>query len=140
MRNSAPTPTTVLLFDGACGLCHASVRFLLRHERSHSLQFAPLAGQFGAAVQARHPELASADSIVWVTDAEGPDERVAIRSAAAFHAARYLGGPWTLLRIGTVIPRPIRDWLYDLVARHRHRMGVGSPLDPPGDLAKRILP
>ena len=140
MPKADPTPMTVLLFDGECGLCHASVRFILRHERHPTLRFAPLAGQFGAAVQARHPALASANSIVWVTDAEGPEERVLIRSAAALRAARYLGGPWALLGMFVVMPRPIRDWLYDLVARHRHRVGVAAGSFPSEEMGGRLLP
>lgn len=131
---------TVLLFDGECGLCHASVRFILRRERQQTLRFAPLGGRFGTGVQGRHPELASVDSMVWVTDAEGPDERVVIRSAAALGAARYLGGPWALLGVFVLIPQPIRDRLYDLVARHRHRIGLAACSLPMEEMSGRFLP
>lgn len=131
---------TVLLFDGECGLCQASVRFILRHERHPTLHFAPLAGQFGSAVLARHPALASANSMVWVTDAEGPDERVVIRSAAALGAVRCLGGLWALLGVFVLIPQPIRDRLCDLVARHRHRIGLAACSLPMEEMSGRFLP
>jgi predicted DCC family thiol-disulfide oxidoreductase YuxK len=140
MPKADPTPMTVLLFDGECGLCQASVRFILRHERHPTLHFAPLAGQFGSAVLARHPALASANSMVWVTDAEGPDERVVIRSAAALGAARYLGGLWALLGVFVLIPQAIRDRLYDLVARHRHRIGLAACSLPMEEMSGRFLP
>ena len=107
----------LLLYDGVCGLCATSVQFILRHERRHTLLFAPLQGDRAAQVRARHPELAGVDSMVWV---EG--ERVQVRSDAVIAAARYLGFPWALAAAALLLPRPIRDGLYDFVARHRHKV------------------
>lgn len=109
----------VLLYDGTCSLCDRSVQFILRHERRHTLRFAALESPFGARVLARHPALHDVDSVVWFEPAMG-GEGVFVRSAAALRAARYLGGPWRLVALARAIPRPLRDWAYDLVARHRH--------------------
>ncbi len=63
------------------------------------------------------------DSLVWVEGA-GADERVLVRSAAAFAVARYLGGPWAVLAaVGGLLPRRLRDAAYDVVARNRKRFG-----------------
>jgi len=112
----------VLLYDGACGFCAASVRLVLRHDPDGDLLFAPLEGAFGQAVRARHPELAGIDSVVWVE----PD-RVLTHSTAALRVARYLGGWWRLAGIGWLVPRPIRDAVYRLVARHRHQLTRTGP-------------
>jgi predicted DCC family thiol-disulfide oxidoreductase YuxK len=128
----------VLLYDGTCGLCAASVQFVLRHERQHSLRFAALESEQGRAVRARHPGLAGVDSMIWVE--QGPSgERVLSRSAAALRVASYIGGPWRLAALGAIVPRFVRDAAYDLIARHRHRI-VASPdacyLPPPAVRAR----
>jgi predicted DCC family thiol-disulfide oxidoreductase YuxK len=115
----------VLLYDGACGFCADSVRLVLRHDRQATLRFAPLQGSFGAALRARHPEIASVDSMLWVEPANGSvaHERVFVRSAAALRVARYLGGRWRVFLLGHLVPPFLRDALYDFIARHRHRIG-----------------
>ena len=114
---------TVLFYDGSCGLCHASVRFILLRDRRGTLAFASLAGAAAAALHGRHPWLASVDALVWVDDfgALGR-ERVHVRSAAVLRVAAYLGLPWSLAGLGWLVPRVVRDAAYDLVARHRHRL------------------
>ncbi len=112
----------VLLYDGSCGFCQSSVQFVLRRDRKRTLRFAPLQGEFGRAVIGRHPKLAGVDSVVWVDDPDGEGERVWVRSDAAGKALGYLGGWWRLLRIFWIVPRPIRNRIYGLVARHRHRI------------------
>lgn len=136
-----PTLThPVLLYDGTCGLCAASVRFVLRHETHGTLLFAPLQGTFGAEILARHPELATVDSMIWLDPADpacGTAEQVSIRSTAALRVVRYLGGGWRLLLAGYLVPQPIRNALYDWVARHRHRMQRG---ERDGDGARCEIP
>ena len=115
----------MLLYDGTCGFCAASVQFVLRHERNQSLRFAGLESELGRSIRARHPELATVDSMIWVEPR--PDgERLLVRSAAALRTARYLGGPWRLAIVGYIVPRILRDALYDVIARHRHRFTRGG--------------
>jgi predicted DCC family thiol-disulfide oxidoreductase YuxK len=103
------------------------VQLVLRHDRRRTLRFAALASPFGRAVLSRHPELAGIDSVVWYEPAhDGAGERVLTRSAAALRVARYLGGAWHLAMVAGLIPRFLRDSLYDLVARHRHSLGGGA--------------
>ena len=127
----------LILYDGVCGLCASSVQFILRHERRHTLLFAPLQGERAAEVRARHPELAGVDSMVWV---EGG--RVKVRSDAVIAAAGYLGFPWALVTVARVLPRALRDGLYDFVARHRHKV-FAAPEQcymPPPAVRARFLP
>ncbi|MDZ4672835.1 MAG: DCC1-like thiol-disulfide oxidoreductase family protein [Gemmatimonadota bacterium] len=116
----------VLLYDGTCGFCQASVQFVLRHERTSTLRFAPLQGELGAELRARHPALAGVDSVVWVDDPGGEGERLRLRSDATLRVARYLGGGWRLLSAAGIVPRFIRDSVYRFVARHRHRIVRGG--------------
>ena len=113
----------VLLYDGTCGFCDGAVKFVLRVDRRGELRFAALDSPFGAAVLDRHPALASIDSVVYVENPEGVDERVTVRSEAALRVAHYLGGPWRVLGAAAgLVPAPIRDWLYDRFASIRYRV------------------
>jgi predicted DCC family thiol-disulfide oxidoreductase YuxK len=113
----------LLLYDGMCGFCAASVAFILRHERQHTLRFATLQGTLGSEILRRHPQLQGVDSMVWVDPGPGGrEEAVFVRSAAALRAARYLGGAWSLLTVGNLLPAWLRDRIYDWIARHRHSL------------------
>jgi predicted DCC family thiol-disulfide oxidoreductase YuxK len=113
----------VLLYDGLCGLCDRSVQFVLRHDRRGVIRFATLQGEYARGVLARHPGLAGVDSLVFVeTDPATGEERVATRSTGTLRIARYLGGPWPLARVFSLVPRFLRDAAYDLVARTRFRL------------------
>ena len=116
------TGAPVLLYDGTCGVCDKAVQFILRVDPRGELRFAALESGYGRAIVDRHPALRGVDSMVFVDDADGPDERVAIRSTAALRVTDYLGGPWRALGIAAVIPRPARDWLYERFAAIRYRV------------------
>ena len=117
--------SAILLFDGTCGFCAKSVQFVLtRERRRHSLRFAALQSALGQHVQQRHPELANVDSVIWFEPAtDGLPESVHVRSDAALRTLRYLGGVWSALGVaGGLVPGFVRDRVYDLIARHRHRL------------------
>ena len=110
-----------LLYDGLCGFCDGVVQFVLARDAGGTLRFAPLQGAFAHGVMERHPGLRGMDSLVLVTG-EGATETVAVRSDAALDVAAYLGGGWSLARVLRAVPRPLRDWGYDLFARYRYRL------------------
>ena len=115
-------PPDLVLFDGVCGLCDRLVRWLVSIDREGRLRFAPLQGATAAPILARHPAIADVDSLVWVRGAGTASEAVAARSASVVAALRALGGVWRLVAgFLWVIPRPIRDRLYDAFARRRYR-------------------
>ena len=117
--------SALLLFDGTCGFCAQSVQFVLRHDRRRrTLRFASLQSHTGTEVRARHPELEGVDSVIWVEPGDAAQsERVYVRSAAVLRVLRYLGGAWTgVAWLGTIVPRALRDVVYDLVARHRQKL------------------
>jgi predicted DCC family thiol-disulfide oxidoreductase YuxK len=121
---------TVLLYDGTCGFCARNIQFVLHRERGrHTLHFASLQSPVGAEVRARHPDLAAVDSVFWLEPADGDrPERVLVRSAAVLRVLTYLGGMWgALARLGALVPRSLRDAVYDFVARHRHQIIRADP-------------
>jgi predicted DCC family thiol-disulfide oxidoreductase YuxK len=132
----------VLLYDGVCGFCNKSVQLILDQDRRGTMRFAALQSDYGLAVIERHPELREIDSVVYVegsSDATG--ERVYVRSAAALKIASYLGGFWAVFLAAKVIPRPVRDYLYDLFARNRYRFfgKYDSCMLPPPEVRSRFL-
>lgn len=107
----------VLFFDGVCNLCNASVQWVLRHDRRGQFRFAALQSELGRQVLAQHGINAGAlDTVVLL--AEG---RVYTRSDAALELLRRLGGPWAGLSILRRLPRPLRDAVYNWIARNRYR-------------------
>jgi predicted DCC family thiol-disulfide oxidoreductase YuxK len=111
-----PGGQPVAFFDGICNLCDGAVNFLIDHDPRAVLKFAPLQGSTFAALVETHPELAGIDSFVlW----DAP--RVYTRSSAGLHIAMALGWPWRALAVLLVIPRPLRDAVYDFVAQRRYR-------------------
>lgn len=107
----------VVLFDGVCNLCDSSVQFIIRRDPSGRFRFASLQSDAGrAVVQALGRSPDDLDTMVLVDG-----DRTWIKSAAALEIARHLTGLWPALRILAAVPRPVRDWGYDVIARHRYR-------------------
>ena len=110
-------PGPVVLYDGECGLCHRSVKFLLARDGGQ-LWYAPLQGETAAALRARHPEIPQTlESVVLVDDG-----RVHLRSKAFLYGARYLTRPWQWLHALRWMPSFFLDLGYRLIARVRYRV------------------
>jgi predicted DCC family thiol-disulfide oxidoreductase YuxK len=107
----------LVIFDGVCNLCNGSVRFILRHEAAPVLRFVPFQSPAGERLMRKHG-FDPSDVRTFVLLADG---RVYVKSDAAIRIARHFRGAWRYLALGRVVPRPIRDRAYDLVARNRYR-------------------
>lgn len=134
----------ILLYDGACGLCARSVQWILEHEAAPPpgarpggrrrapgpIRFATIQGRVAAPYLRRHG-LASPtgeyDTMVLLVDPDGPRERALVRSQAALAIGVAVGGPfrWAAL-VGRLVPRPLLDAAYRLVARNRLRFFGGA--------------
>lgn len=140
MSYSQPAP--ILVYDGDCGFCTRSVRFVLDRDRKRQVCFASRGGLAGRGVRERHPELELVDSLLWV-DRVGGTERVLIHSDAVIAVAAYLGGIYGVLaKLGGLVPRVLRDPAYRAVAKVRKSIIRGAPsclLPSPAELG-RMLP
>jgi len=115
------TSPPLLVYDGSCGFCSRSVQFILRHEQSHDLLFVTRESPLGQDLR-RHFHLEAVESMLWVDG-----DKVATESSAVLRAARYLGGVWFILAaIGSLVPAPIRNWAYRLIARNRRRLSSSA--------------
>jgi len=129
-----------IFYDGHCALCHSTVKFALRHDRSGTaFRFAPLQGDTFKALVA--PELRNRlpDSIV-VRTQQGA---LLVRSDAIIYTLRRLGGGWRFLASTLAIfPRSLRDGGYNFIARIRYRVfGKREDLCPvvPPDQRQRFF-
>ena len=107
----------IVLFDGVCNFCNATVNWIIRHDREKGFKFAPLQSEFGQQQRAKFGISDDIDSIVLIDDG-----RAYTHSTAALRIARALGGIWSLGYAGIVLPRFVRDWFYKLFAANRYRM------------------
>ena len=129
VSESAPLTSPILLYDGTCGFCAESVQFVLARDRKGTLRFAALDSATGRAILERHPEVRGFGSVLFVEpDYGATPERVFAHSTAALRVAAYLGGSWRLLQLARLVPSPIRDAVYRLIARHRHRLSANGPV------------
>lgn len=114
------TEPTIILFDGVCNLCSRSVRFVIARDPHAHFRFAALQSEAARRICAERsismPTALEPDSIVVIADGKSLE-----RSDATLAIAARLPLPWSLLRIFRAIPRPLRDWLYRLVAKNRYR-------------------
>jgi len=119
----------VVLFDGVCNFCDASVNFIIDHDREGYFKFAPLQSEAGMRL-ANEYGLGSKVANSGANDGSKPidsvilieDGRAFTYSTAALHISRRLGKPWSWLYAFIVVPVPIRDFFYRLFAKYRYRI------------------
>lgn len=107
----------VVLFDGVCNLCNGSVRFILRHDRRRVFRLAAIQSPEGQAIMNWFGFSAGMSGTMLLVEGN----RVFTRSTAALRIASRLPFPWGLAGAAWIVPRAVRDWAYDLVARNRYR-------------------
>ena len=118
----------IVLFDGVCNFCDASVNFVIEHDRDRYFKFAPLQSDAGKRLAAEHG-IASAsvehradtdvipiDSLILVEEG-----KAYTHSTGALRILRHLGAPWSWLYGLIIVPAPIRDFFYRLFAKYRYR-------------------
>ena len=128
----------ILLYDGSCGVCSEMVQWVLAHERSHSLRFAPLESAVGEELRACAGVGADVDSVVWAELREGR-VHTETRSSAALRVVDYIGGPWRWLTLLRVVPTFIRDAGYRAFAKLRYRLRAQACLVPTANERARFL-
>lgn len=131
-------PRPVVVFDGVCVLCNGWVRFLLRHDRQQRYRFAAMQTESGRALLARHgldPD--DPASFLLVENGQAWKDTDAIVRVVA-----SLGGLWRMVHALRVLPPPLRDRLYRVVARNRYRWfgRHDACLLPPTGNEGRFLP
>jgi predicted DCC family thiol-disulfide oxidoreductase YuxK len=127
----------IILFDGVCNLCSAFLSFVYLNDPKAKFTLAwlqsPEAGKLLEYINSVEKDI---DSIIYIEN-----NRIYYKSSAALRIIRQLRFPWPILWIGIIIPKPLRDWIYDFVARNRYKWfgKKDNCLIPSGDLRERFL-
>lgn len=114
----ADPPHPLVLFDGVCNLCSGFVAFCLRHESERRLRFVAMQSETGQAVLRRLGLPLNEFETFLLLDGDA----VYGKSDAFFRLLRYLRRPWPWFRWARIVPRALRDWGYDRIARNRYRL------------------
>ena len=107
----------VILFDGVCNLCNGSVQFVIRRDKDALFRFASLQSNSGQALLRQYglPEN-TFNSFVLIDGG-----KTYTKSSAALRVAKKMRGGWRLLYGLMIVPKFIRDGIYNLIARNRYR-------------------
>ncbi|CAG8865712.1 hypothetical protein PS627_01631 [Pseudomonas fluorescens] len=140
MREQAPViepGETAVLFDGTCKLCNGWANFIIRHDTRRRIRLATVQSPEGQALLgwAGLPQ----DRFNTIVLIEGDD--VFIRSDAMFEIFARLSPAWRLLNIAKLVPRAMRDWVYDRIALNRYKLfgRFDSCVEPRADHPQRFL-
>ncbi|MDN4494553.1 thiol-disulfide oxidoreductase DCC family protein [Ureibacillus aquaedulcis] len=108
----------IILFDGECHFCDASVQFIIKRDRNKYFKFASIQSDIGKKLLKEFQVPETVDSLVFI---EG--KQCYVKSTAALKVARRLDGPWSLFYPFLFIPSFLRDAIYDIVAKNRYKLG-----------------
>jgi len=127
----------VVLFDGVCNLCNGIVRFVIRNDPNGRFRFAALDSDVARELLRQRGVAPEMNQTVMLVD----DDGVHVRSEAALRVARGLRAPWPLAVVSRVVPRAIRDAVYDWIAANRYAwFGKRNEcMVPTPELAARFL-
>jgi predicted DCC family thiol-disulfide oxidoreductase YuxK len=117
----------LILFDGQCGVCHNSVRFVIQRDQADQFRFAPQQSDLATAILIRHgidrEAMLKSNSVYLVRDAGSPNERLLTQSDVTVNILSHLGGRWRFLGyLLRAVPKWARNAAYRLFARNRYRM------------------
>ena len=127
----------IILFDGLCNLCNSSVQFIITRDSKKYFKFASLQSSFGThQLQKFGLPANELYSIIFIEDG-----RYLQKSNAALEIARNLEGVWPAIYILKIVPRFLRDWAYDLIAKNRYSWfgKKDSCMIPTPELKSRFL-
>lgn len=112
MHSSYP----IILFDGVCNFCDDSINTIIKLDKKGVFKFAPIQSEAGQRLLKtyNYPNK-DLSSVILICDG-----RYYTKSDAALQTFKHLGGFWRFLRVFTIVPRPIRNWVYDFIAKNRY--------------------
>ena len=108
----------IILFDGVCNLCNDAVQFVIKRDKEAVFLFAPLQGNTGQKLlKERGINPNEIDSIILIE----PNVVFYVKSDAALEIVKKLDTPWRFIHLFKVLPRVLRDFVYDFIAKNRYR-------------------
>lgn len=126
----------IILFDGVCGFCNRIVRFVIERDKRSVFKFAPLQSSAGQRLLADNG-LNDMGLSTFIFIEKG---KICTKSTAALKVCRYLDGWWPLMYVFIIVPKKIRDGVYNRVAKNRYKLaGKESCMIPNAEMQSRFL-
>jgi predicted DCC family thiol-disulfide oxidoreductase YuxK len=110
------TDKSIILFDGVCNLCSGAVQFILKRDHKKQFVFASLQSEIGQQLLLKNKVNTSVETIILLQN-----DKWFSQSTAALEIARKLSGAWPLFYAFIIIPRFVRDGVYDWISRNRYK-------------------
>ena len=107
----------VILFDGVCNFCNNAVNFVLKRDKKKQIVFAPLQSAAGKKLMEEY-DLPTDDMQSFVFIENG---KAYTRSTAALRVCRYLSAIWPWCYGAIIVPKFIRDGIYNRIAKNRYK-------------------
>ncbi|MBA4536948.1 thiol-disulfide oxidoreductase DCC family protein [Bacillus aquiflavi] len=128
--------TALILYDGVCNFCNRSVQFIIKRDPNAYYQFASLQGETAQKLLSDFRVKGDVDSFILIEDGQ-----LYVKSTAALRICKQLAGTVRFLTFFLVVPRPIRDFFYDIIAKNRYKWFGESDhcLIPSDDIKKRFV-
>ena len=131
------TINKIIIFDGVCNLCNGAVTYIIKRDKKNIFKFAALQSEIGQELVSKFKiDTSKVDSIILI-DGEKHYEK----SSAALHIAKHLSGAYPLLFGFMIVPKLLRNAVYDYVARNRYKWfgKKESCMIPTTELKERFL-
>lgn len=118
MLDTLPKNKKIILFDGVCNLCNTSINYVIDHDKQDIFRFVSLQSDLGETIQEYLGiENKSLDTIILYV----PNEAYYIKSTAAIKIINEFLGFWKLMQVFLILPSPIRDLVYNYIAKNRYK-------------------
>ena len=128
----------IVLFDGVCNLCNGAVQFIIKRDKEKKFRFTSLQSESGQKILSKYGlPTASFNSFVLIIE-----DRYFTKSTAALTVLKELGGAFRICYAFIILPKLLRDFVYDLIAKSRYKIfGTNNTcMIPTPDLKQRFLP
>ena len=133
-----PQDKKIVLFDGVCNLCNGAILYIIKRDKKDLFRFAALQSEIGQYLTSeRQIDTSKTDSIILIE----PNVAYYYKSSAALKIGQTFGGPYRILALYEWIPRPIRDFVYDIIAKRRYKWfgKQDACMIPTPELKKKFL-
>lgn len=108
----------IVVFDGVCVFCNASVKFIIDRDKNNRFLFTPMQTDFAQSLLQNHQlNSVSLDTFLLVKN-----DQAYLRTDAALEITKDLNGFWYLFNFFRIVPRPVRDFIYRVFARNRYKL------------------
>ena len=119
MIDKIPKNKQLILFDGVCNLCNSSVLYVIKRDKNEKFLFAPLESDIGnKIIQKFSIDTKETDSILLYNPLK---DSLTYKSTAALLIAKRLGFPTNILTLFLIVPKAIRNWVYNYIAKNRYK-------------------